>query len=291
MAIDGYEPRRGEDMAFLSNTVGADYFRTLRINILAGRALEERDDETAAPVAVVNNTLAERFLGGAANAVGKRIRVGDGDWRTVIGVAADVKYLRINESPRPYAYVPFQQSYRSSMILHTRGSAPDAVLVDRARAHVAALDADLPIMSARPLANEVRGSLLFFNFTAKMLLLFGVAGIALAAMGTYGLVAYTVKQSTHEIGIRMALGATGFSVVRAFLGRGLWLGTIGAVVGVVAAVAVTRLLRSVLFGVSPIDAVSFTRALAFVLGAVIVATIVPAWRAARTNPLNALRHQ
>ena len=118
--------------------------------LLAGRAFEDRDDETAAPVAIVNNTLAQRFWGGAANAIGKRVRVGDGDWRTVIGVAADVKYSRINEAPRPYVYLPFLQSYRSSMILHTRGAAPVDRLVDQARARVAALDADLPILYGEP---------------------------------------------------------------------------------------------------------------------------------------------
>jgi ABC-type antimicrobial peptide transport system permease subunit len=104
-------------------------------------------------------------------------------------------------------------------------------------------------------------------------------------------VSYTVKQSTHEIGIRMALGASGVSVVRTFLGRGVRLGAIGVAVGIVAALIVTRLLSSVLFGVSATDAVSFGRALGVVLGGVILATAIPAWRAARTNPLSALRHQ
>jgi predicted permease len=299
MAIEGYEPRRGEDLAFMSNTVGSDYFRTLRIPLIAGRAFEDRDDETSAPVAVVNNTLAERFWGSAATAIGKRIRVADSDWRTVIGVAADVKYSRINESPRPYLYLPFLQSYRSSMILHTRGlstalaaGAPSVdQLVDRARAHVAALDGDLPILYARPLAEGISGALILFNLTATMLFVFGVAGMALAAMGTYGLVSYTVKQSTHEIGIRMALGATGRSIVQRFLARGLRLGAIGAALGIVAALGVTRLLGSLLFGVSATDGVSFARALAIVLAGVAVASLVPAWRAARTNPLSALRHQ
>ncbi len=290
VTIEGYEPRRGEDLAFMSNTVGPDYFRTLRIPLMTGRAFEDRDDESGAPVAVVNDTLAERFWGGAANAIGKRIRVGD-DWRTVIGVAADVKYLRINESPRPYFYLPCLQSYRSSMILHTRGPAPVERLVEQARAHVAALDADLPILYARPLSEGIVGALLLFNLTAKMLFLFGVAGMALAAMGTYGLVSYTVKQSTHEIGIRMALGATGPLVVRQFVGRGLRLGAVGAALGIVAALGVSRLLGSVLFGVSATDAVSFARALAVVLGGVVVATIIPAWRAAQIDPLTALRHQ
>ena len=115
--------------------------------------------------------------------------------------------------------------------------------------------------------------------------------MALAALGTYGLVSYTVKQSTHEIGIRMALGASGSNVVRAFVGRGLRLGAIGAAIGLIAALALTRLLASTLFGVSATDVRSFGTALAMVLGGVMVATLVPAWRAARTNPLSALRHQ
>jgi predicted permease len=288
--IEGYEPRRGEDLAFMSNSVGSNYFRTLRIPLIAGRAFDEHDDERAEPVAIVNQTLAQRFWGGAANAIGKQIRVADADWRTVIGVAADVKYSRINESPRPYLYLPFLQSYRSSMILHTRGSAPVERLVDRARAHVAALDPDLPILYAKPLAEGIAGALILFTLTAKMLFLFGVAGMALAAIGTYGLVSYTVKQSTHEIGIRMALGASGLSVVRGFLGRGLRLGAVGAALGVVAALGVSKLLAGVLFGVSATDVVSFARAVAIILGAVTVATLLPAWRAARTNPLSALRH-
>src|SRR6185295_1174255 len=291
VAIEGYEPRRGEDVAFMSNVVGPDYFRTLRIPVVAGREFEDRDDETAAPVAIVNATLAQRFWGGAANAIGRRLRVGDTDSRTVIGVAADVKYSRINEAPRPYFYLPFLQSYRSSMILHTRGSAPVDRLVDQARAEIAAIDADLPITSARPMAAHLRGAFIFFDLTATMLFIFGVAGMALAAMGTYGLVSYTVKQSTHEIGIRIALGAPRLSVVREFLRRGLRLGAIGAAIGIVAALGLGRLLGSALFGVSATDAISFARALAIVLGGVAVATIVPAWRAALTNPLAALRHQ
>ena len=291
VAIQGYEPRRGEDLAFMSNIVGSDYFRTLRINLMAGRDFEDRDDETAAPVAVVNQTLAQRFWGGAPNAIGKRIRAGEGDWRTVIGVAADVKYVRIDEAPRPYFYLPLLQSYRSSMILSTRGSAPVDLLVEQARARIAALDPELPILHAGTLAESTRGALILFQLMATMLFLFGAAGMALAAIGTYGLVSYIVKQSTHEIGIRMALGASGRSVVLAFLARGVKLGAIGAAIGVTAALGLTRLLGSALFGVSSTDAQSFARALAIVLGIVIVATLVPAWRAARINPLSALRHQ
>ena len=289
--VEGYERRRGEDAALMFNTVASDYFRTLRIALARGRAFDDHDDETAAPVAIVNKTMAERFWGGAENAVGKRIRVGAGEWRTVVGVASDIKYLRLSEPPRPYVYLPSLQFYRSKMVLHTRGAAPIDVLVDLARGHVAALDVDLPVLYARPLKDRVQASFVFFDFASVMLLTFGAAGIALAAMGTYGLVSYTVKQHTHEIGIRIALGASGAAVVRAFLGRGLRLGAIGAVMGVALALVLSRLLRSVLYGVSATDAVSFTRALIIVLGVVALATFVPAWRASRTDPLRALRHQ
>jgi predicted permease len=297
IAIDGYGARREEDLSFLFNAVSADYFRTLRIAVASGRAFEDRDDQAAAPVAMVNETFARRFWGTAANAIGKRIRVGDGGWRTVVGVAADAKYIRVNEPPRPYVYLPFAQAYRPAMLLHIRfppslaAAASEDALVEKARAYVAALDPDLPILTASSMSRHITGSLLLFNFTASMLFVFGAAGMALAALGTYGLVSYTVEQSTHEIGIRMALGAPRCSVVRGFVERGLRLGAIGAVVGIGAALALSRFLESALFGVSATDVASFGGAAAIVLGGVLAATLVPAWRAAQTDPLQALRHR
>jgi putative ABC transport system permease protein len=223
--------------------------------------------------------------------LGRRLRFADDEWRTVIGVSGDVKYSRIDEAPRPYVYVPFLQAYRPGMVLQVRGAAPVERLVERARASVAALDADLPILYARPMTELTRGALIVLDLTAAMLFVFGVAGMALAGLGTYGLVSYVVEQSTHEIGIRMALGASRRDVVRAYLGRGLRLGAAGAALGLAAALAGSRLLGGVLFGVSATDAVSFARALAIVIGAIVLATAVPAWRAARTDPLSALRHQ
>jgi predicted permease len=291
IAVEGYAPPRGDDLSFMSNTIAPGYFRMLRVRVVSGREFEGRDDETAAPVIIVNHTLAQRFWGSAANAIGKRIRVADGEWRRVVGVVSDLKYSRIDEAPRPYFYLPFLQAYRSNMILHTRGTPPMEQLLEQARADIESLDPELPILSAKPFANQLRGALLFFQLSATMLSVFGIAGMVLAAMGTYGLVSYTVRQSTHEIGIRMALGAPPLSVVCDFLGRGLRLGASGAVVGIVAALGAFRLLSGMLFGVSAADPISFARALAIVLGGVIAATLVPAWRAARTNPLSALRHQ
>ena len=291
VSLEGYQPRRDEEMAFMSNTISSDYFRTLRIDIVAGRDFSNRDDERAVPVAIVNRRLAEKYWSGPAGAIGKRIRIGNADWRTVVGVAADVKYARINEPRRPYFYLPLAQVYRPVMILHARGAAPVDRLLEQARVRIATIDPDLPIVSARPLAERTVFAILIFDFVATMLFAFGLAGMALSAMGVYGLVSYIVRQSTHEIGIRMALGASGFSIIQGFLARGIRLGAIGAALGVTAAIALTRFLGSLLFGVSPTDAASFGRALAFVLAGVIVATFIPAWRASRTNPIAALRHQ
>jgi putative ABC transport system permease protein len=202
-----------------------------------------------------------------------------------------VKYSQVNEKPRPYLYLPFLQAYRADVILHTRGTAPVDRLVEQARELVAAIDADMPVLLARPLAERTGAAFIFLRLAASMLLLFGTAGLVLAGMGTYGLVSYLAEQHTHEIGLRMALGATGPAVVRHFLARGIRLGAIGAALGMVAALGVGRLLGGVLFGVSGTDAVSFARALAVVLAGVTLASAVPAWRAARTNPLSALRHQ
>jgi macrolide transport system ATP-binding/permease protein len=289
VTIDGYIPRREEDLAFLSNVVAPDYFRTLNVALVAGREFESRDDAAAMPVAIVNETMARRYWGGGREAIGKRVRVGSEEWRTVIGVARDVKYSRVTEAPRPYVYLPFLQTYQPGMMLHARASAGIAPLIERVRTHVQSLDPDLPMSDTRLLSEQARATLLFLEMAADALFIFGVVGMALAAMGIYGLVSYAVKQSTHEIGIRMALGARSVEVIWHFLQRGLRLSAIGVVVGTIAALALTRLLGSVLYGVSATDPVSFAGALAVVVGGVVVATFIPAWRAARTLPLRAMR--
>ncbi len=177
------------------------------------------------------------------------------------------------------------------MILHTRGPAPVDALVDRVRGRVAALDADLPIVAARPFTEIISGALIFFDFAATMLFVFGAAGMALAAMGTYGLVSYTVRQSTHEIGIRMALGASAPAVLRSFL--------VGACASAPSArpsvwwprSPLSRLAGQRALRRQPDRPVSFARAFALVLAALIVGDAGAVLAAARTNPLRALRHQ
>jgi ABC-type antimicrobial peptide transport system permease subunit len=156
---------------------------------------------------------------------------------------------------------------------------------------VQALDPNLPILDARMLSEQTRLALSVFEMAAGVLMAFAVVAMILTALGTYGLVSYTAKQSTHEIGIRIAIGANRSDVLRRFLGRGLRLGAIGAACGLVAAIALTRLLATLLYGVSATDTVSFAAASSTVLIIVLGASLIPAWRASRIDPIAALRHR
>ena len=290
VTVEGYQSRRDEDLIFSSNVVADGYFKTLRIPLVAGREFDARDDELSQAVIIVNETFARRFWGEPRTALGKRLRVATGESRAIVGVARDIKYARINEEPKPYVYLPFLQSYQSAMILHARGRAGGAALIEQVRGHVRTLDPELPILDAKTLGEQTGAALSIFQMTAAMLLMFGIAATGLATIGLYGLVSYAVKQSTREIGIRMALGAQRADVIGWFLGRGVRLGLSGAALGIVGALAASRLLAALLYGVSTTDIVSFAGASVVVLGSTLVATLIPAWRAARTNPIDALRH-
>jgi predicted permease len=289
--IEGYERRRDEDLSFLFNVVAPDYFQTLRIGLVAGRDFSRRDDPMTSGVAIVNEAMARRFWGTIPGAIGKRLSFGGEDWRTVVGVARNVKYARLTEDPRPHVYLPFLQRYVPNMTLQVRGSAASPHLLEQVRGRVQALDPNLPILSSRMLGEQTRVALNTFETAAAALMMFGVIAMGLAALGIYGLVSYTVKQSTHEIGIRMALGAQRAQVARRFLGRGLRLGGIGAALGTAGSFGGTRLLATLLFGVRATDVASYAAASALVLGITLVASLIPAWRAARISPIAALRQQ
>jgi predicted permease len=289
--IEGFRPGQGEDLRILINTVSPDYFGTLRIHLAAGRDFARTDLTDTVPVAIVNETMARQFWGSPGGAIGKRLRLSGGDWRTVVGVARDIKYARVTEDPRPHVYRPLEQNYLPAMTLHVRSRDSEAVLLPRLRATVQALDPNLPILSARMLTEQTRVALSVFSMAAAVLMVFGVIAMILTALGTYGLVSYAARHSTHEIGIRIAIGATPVELLRRFLGRGLGLGAAGAVCGLAGALLATRLLGGLLYGVSPTDVVSFAGAAAVVFVTVLVASFVPAWHASRTDPIAALRHR
>jgi macrolide transport system ATP-binding/permease protein len=289
--IEGYAPRSDEDMLFLYNVVAPDYFGTLRIPLLAGRDFTRTDDTGAQPAVIINETLARRFWQTPENAVGKRLRSGTTQWRNVIGVARDLKYSRLSEGPRPFVYYPLLQSYVPNLTIHARAAGDLTGAIRRVRDHVQAVDSTIPITRSTTLAEQTRVALSVYELAAGALTMFGVMTIVLAAIGIYGLVAYTVQQSTQEIGIRMAVGANRLDVVWDFLRRGVVLAVIGSVIGLALAGAASGAIRSLLYGVGARDAVSFVGGTAIVMSIALLASLVPAWRASRTDPLKALRHQ
>lgn len=291
ITIEGYAPRSDEDLAFLHNVVGPNYFQTLRIPIVAGREFTRRDDGDAAAAVIVNETMARRIWQTPENAIGKRLRGGTGEWREIIGVARDVKYARLPEEPRPYVYFPLLQSYLPALTIHARAVNDTADALKQVRQHVHTLDPQIPIVRSVMLAEQTRVALAIYQMAAGAITMFGVMTILLAAIGIYGLVAYTVQQSTQEIGIRMAVGARRGDVVWTFLRRGTMLAGIGAAIGLVAATALSGAIRSLLYGIGARDFVSFAAATALVITIALLASLAPAWKASKTDPLSALRHR
>ncbi len=290
--VEGYAAETGDELRFSVDTIASDYFRTLRIDLLAGRDLEASDDQSGRDVAIINETMARRFWNTPDNAIGRRLALdGTSEWRTVVGVVRDIKYTRLNEEPRPYMYVPHGQVYEPSLILHVRSREASPPTIQQLRRRVEAVDANVPILTVRLLEENVRQSSIQYSMTAGVLGFFGGIALLLAALGMYGLLSYSASQSEHEIGIRLAIGANRSDVLRRFLGNGLRLGIWGAGCGLAISLVVTRLLGSLLYGVSPTDAVSFASASATVLMIVVGASFIPAWRASRTDPIAALRHR
>jgi predicted permease len=294
-AVEGHESRRGDDREFRFNVVSPEHFRTLRIPLAAGRDFSAHDDLSSRPVVIVNETLATTFWGTPQNALGRRLQsrawVTDvPQWFTIVGVARDIKYTRLTEPPRPYVYFPWAQAYVPGMFVHVRSSGPSTGLLERVRRRVNAVDPSVPVLDARMLQQQTNMGLAVYQAAARILAVVGAAAIALAALGIYGLVAYTVKQSTQEIGIRIAIGAPRLEILQRFLMRGVRVGIGGALVGIVAAIGTARLMSTLLYGVGASDLASFVTAVMVVLVATVVASLVPAWRAARVDPLTALRH-
>ena len=240
---------------------------------------------------IINDTLARRLWQTPDNAIGKRLKTATGDWRTIVGVARDLKYSRLSEEPRPFVYFPLLQNYVPTLIVHARSTGDAAAALRRVRDHVQKIDPSIPIVRSMMLSEQTRVALSVYQLAAAALTMFGVMTIVLAAIGIYGLVAYTVQQSTQEIGIRMAIGARQIDVVRDFLVRGALLAGIGAVIGLVLAGAASGAIRSLLYGVGTRDLVSFGGGTAVVMAIALTASLFPAWRASKTDPLKALRHR
>jgi predicted permease len=261
---------------------------------MRGRDLVEQDNESATKVAVINAHMAQRLWPGQ-NPLGKRFRFGrEGDFIEVAGVARDGRYVMLGEEPRPFFYLPFQQHYSSPVTLHVRTVNNPAGVLPAIRQALRQLDPHLPIYDVRTMEDHLRASafaLMPLRMGATLAGVQGLLGLLLAVMGIYGVVSYVVSQRTREIGIRMALGAQTFDIIRAVVREGLHLTLYGIGIGLTAAMALVHFLRTLLYGVNPTDALVFTGVTILLASAALLACYVPARRATKVDPMVALRYE
>jgi len=290
--IDGRPPGRPQEKPSADDqTISPGYLTALRVPVRRGRALAESDGAETSPVAVVSESLARRYWPDQ-DPIGRRIRRADGEpWRTVVGVVGDVRQYWFNPEPRPTLYVPYRQSSRRGMFVVVRSPRPTAEVVAAARARIREADPLQPVDEIRTMATVVSESASFIRLSAALMATLGFVALLLAAVGLYGVIAEHVARRTHEIGVRMALGASGADVLRLVVGEAGRLAGIGVGLGLIGAYAAGRVMASVLFGVVRPQPASLA-AVALILGAVtLTAAWIPARRATRIEPLAALREE
>jgi predicted permease len=276
----------------VANVVGSKYFQTMGIGLLRGRDFSLDDREGAPLVVVVNEAFARRYFENQ-DPVSQRIsfRGAQGPWCQIIGLVRDSKYRTVGESPRPTAYQPLTQNHETGMALHVRTSGRPTSLAASVRREIQSLEPNLAVTSVESMADVLKGSLFAARMGAVLLAIFGALALLLAAIGLYGVMSYSVSRRTREIGIRMALGAGTGNVLRLVLKEGMMLVGGGVAAGLIVAAAVTRLLASFLYGVSPIDAITFMAIPVVLVLVALIANYLPARRAARVDPMEALRSQ
>jgi len=277
------------------NVVSADYFSTLGISLLDGRVITEQDDASARPVTVVNNTMAEELWSGQSP-LGKRFSIEGpgGPFMDVIGVVETGFYAIPGEPPQPMYYTPLKQTFRDQATLFVHAETEPTSLLPALRAEIRSLDADMPVFDVYTLESHVKEGKaeLLFNLPARLVGAFALIGAVLAGLGLYAVIAYSVTQRTHEIGLRVALGASSSSIVRLVLQKGVTLALVGIGLGVLLAYGVTRTFANLLIGISASDPLTYAVVSFAVLIVALTACFIPAqFRAARIDPVVALRDE
>jgi len=286
----GYVPHPHESMQVSRGNVGPNYLRTMRIPLIAGRDLSEQDRENSQPVAIVNQALADRYWP-RQDAIGKRLQKKTGGWYTVVGVAGNGKYRRVVYAPEPVVYLPLFQDYHENATLHVRVSGDPEAFAASVEKTVHELNPDLPLFNVTTLKSSMRLGTIFERVAGTFVGAFGLLALVLAAVGIYGVVAYTTRQRTHEIGIRMALGAQRRDVFRLVMGQGLRLTLLGLAIGLVVSLAVTHVLQSELFGVTATDPLTYASVAVLLCIVALLASYIPARRATKVDPMVALRYE
>ena len=295
IAVEGHPPLdRKKDPPVGIGAITSDYFRTMKIPLLSGRLYDARDGADGQKVAIVNHTFAKRFFSNS-DPLGKRVSFGCEETnpmcRTIVGVVGDVRQSSLTDEMAAEIYVPFAQSPVNGMTLLVRTKSEPLELVGALRSEVLAIDKNQPIYDVKTLAQRVNDSVAVSRSLMVLFAAFALLALVLGAVGIYGIISYSVTQRTHEIGIRMALGAAPGNVLGLIMKNGLVLVIAGIVIGIGAAFALTRFLTTLLFGVTPTDGVTFIVVSLIFFVIAMIASLIPALRATKVDPLIALRYE
>jgi putative ABC transport system permease protein len=295
--IEGRPVAKSDEPHTSIRGVTPNYFGTMRIPLLQGRDFTERDEAKATPVLIVNQAFAQQFFPGE-NPVGQHIRAGISNsgpgtapMREIVGVVGNVKFEDLTTEFSPESYIPYGQLQWGSVTIVARSAKDPLGLTKPIASVVQSLDKDLPTYAPKTLEQYLNGTIAIPRFNTFLLAVFAALAMILTAVGLFGVISYTVAQRTHEIGIRMALGAQPSDMLRLVVGQGMRLALLGVGLGLVAALGLTRFLSSLLFGVSSTDPVSFAVVVTMLFAVVLLACYIPARRAMRVDPMVALRYE
>lgn len=292
-SFEGYR-REHMDEVESFNKVGVDFFRTMGIRVIAGRGFNANDTATAPKVAIINQALAQKRFHGL-NPIGRLFtasRKPGGEWIRIVGICADTRYSTLREEPPAQFFLPYiQEPDAGAMVYELRTTMDPTTIAPSLRRVVQSVDPDLPIIDFRTQREQINATMRIERAFAALTAGFGVLALTLACVGIYGVMAYSVAQRSNEIGIRLALGAQPGQVRSMILRESTWLTALGIVVGVGAALGLTHLVKSMLYGVAPNDPVTLMAGIFLLLAFALAATWIPARRAAAVQPMEALRHE
>jgi predicted permease len=289
ISVEGFDAA-GETAQPSHNVVGPDYFKTLGIALVAGRDFAETDNATAPKVAIINESFA-RFYFANQDPIGRKIGMAGTEY-SIVGIATDSKYAHIRETTQRFWYAPYEQHPNAKYLdLYVRTNTDPESMTPAIRAAIASVDKSVALFNVRSQQAQIEELFVAEKMLATLATFFGITAALLAALGLYGVLAFSVAQQRKEIAIRIALGAQPIEILKMILGRGLTLTLSGIVLGVLAAFMLTRLLTSLLFEVHATDPLTFLLAAALLAGVALLACYIPARRATKVNPLQALRHE
>jgi predicted permease len=291
LLLEGRENQANETPVVNRTNVTPEYFHLLGMTLLRGRIFSEQDNDTAPKVAVINDALARKFWPNQ-DALGKRFkRPGDSDWNTVVGVIADARTETLAETNAPEIYLSLYQRTAKDLAIFLRGRLDPAAIPTQVREQVQSVDSELPVFGAQMLTEAMAESLAERRFSMEMVALFALTALLLAGLGIYSVISFLVSERTHEIGIRLALGAQRQNILTMILRQGLALAIAGAALGLVGALIVAHLMADLLYGVHSADPLTFAGVAALLIGVALLACYIPARRAIRVDPMTALRYE